>query len=291
MDQIKKTLNQFGLSDSEVKVYLGCLKEDNLSPFKLANLTGIPRTSVYEILMSLSLKGLVTLETSDGFTKQQTRVKAKNPSVLRDILWKKRADIASLEVNIVDILPALKGDYHRGQPNADFQFYPGIEGAKKVYFGENKDNLSLPIHAFENLMSMDAFGKDLINQDTHSGTVSHLQTGIEFKELIGLNSWSRHALSYQVNLDQNYLKARQINYIDDPHFAINQRIVIQGSFVRISCIKNDEVWGLIINSPALAQTFESLFQALWKISSPVTLDLVKSWGKNEFLEAEKKVAK
>jgi hypothetical protein len=165
MDQINKTLIKFGLTDNETKIYLETLKEDDLSPFKLARLTGIPRTTVYEILMSLSLKGLVRLESSDGFTKQQTRVKAKNPSILRDLLWQKRQNISNLELEIVDILPSLKGDYHQSESNADFQFFPGIQGAKRVYFTEYIANPHLPIHAIDNMMPMDVFGRQAVNQD------------------------------------------------------------------------------------------------------------------------------
>ena len=90
MNLINKVLLDFGLSESEIKVYLECLKETDLGPFKLANLTGIPRTTVYEILTSLALKGLVELEHSDGFTKKQTKVKAKNPTTLREMVRNKK---------------------------------------------------------------------------------------------------------------------------------------------------------------------------------------------------------
>jgi len=291
MDQISKTLIKFGLTDNETKIYLETLKEDDLSPFKLAHLTGIPRTTIYEILMNLSLKGLVRLESSDGFTKQQTRVKAKNPSILRDLLWQKRQDISNLELEIVDILPSLKGDYHQSESNADFQFFPGIQGVKKVYFTEYIANPHLPIHAIDNMMPMDVFGRQAVNQDIDKWLSSKPQQNTEIKEVIGLTPWTKHVLGYQLARDPEYFKYRNIRYIDDPHFIINQRIVIQGTTLRIATSHQEEVWGLVINSPSLSQSWQSIFQFLWHQSTPITIDLIKSWGKNEFYQAENKSQK
>ena len=55
MDKTQRILANFGLNDNETKVYLASLKQDGLGPFKLSQLTGIPRTTIYETLMSLSL--------------------------------------------------------------------------------------------------------------------------------------------------------------------------------------------------------------------------------------------
>lgn len=287
MDNTKKVLNNFGLNDNEIKVYLQALKEDNLGPFKLSQLTGIPRTTVYETLMSLSLKGLVTLEQSDGFTKQQTKVKAKNPSVLRDIIWQQRKKLSSLDVDIVDILPGLKGDFHRPDANADFEFYPGVEGAKKTYFSE-ASGVNLPIHAFENLMPMDAFGKELINQDVSFATQKRKKISAETKEIVVLSDWAKHVLTYQAARDNNYFKVRQIRFIDQSGLFINQRIFIQGQMIKITTISGDEAWGISINSPSLAQTLDSIFQIVWQVALPLTAEVIASWGPNEFFEAEKR---
>jgi sugar-specific transcriptional regulator TrmB len=142
MDQVHHTLSRFGLTKNETDVYLAALKLNETSPFELARLTGIPRTTVYDILMTLSLKGLVTLTQSDGFTKQQTRIRAKNPSTLRSILRQKQKDLTSLEIDVMDILPQLKNDFQKQDANADFQFYPGIEGAVKVMTNDYLQKMS-----------------------------------------------------------------------------------------------------------------------------------------------------
>lgn len=288
MNRIHKALSKFGLTENEIEVYLATLKEKGeLSPYKISELTGIPRTTVYEIIMSLSLKGLIELYRSDGMMKQQTKVKAKNPSELRSILWQRRKELVETEIDILDVLPDLKGYFHKDEPNADFKFYPGIEGAKQVYFGEDTEGVNFPIFAFENLMPVDVFGRQELQADIKR--VSDLRKNIKtkVKELIALNDWTRHVLTYQVGRDPNYLKARDIRFIDNRSFNIDQRIAIQGNRIRITCIKDDEVWGLIINSASLTKTSKAIFELLWQTATPLTKELVDSWGENEFLKAEK----
>lgn len=288
MNQIQSTLAKFGLTPNETTVYVETLKQAETSPFALARATKIPRTTVYDVLMSLSLKGLVTLTQSDGLTKQQTRIKAKNPSELRQIIHQRQKELAKLDVEMVDILPQLKGDYHQQSEDDNFRFYPGIEGAKKVYFADYVDDMRVPIVAFENLMSMDAFSKEAINTEVSESTVKHTRSHRRLREIIPLTDWTRHALSYQYGRDPNYLVAREMRYLDNPVLEINQRTSIQGNRIAISCVKDDEAWGLVMNSPALAKSWLSVFEVLWQLARPVTPEFVKSLGPNLFLEAEKK---
>jgi hypothetical protein len=287
MDQIHRVLQKFGLNDNEIKIYRETLKEDNLGPFKLSRLTGIPRTTIYETLMNLSLKGLITLDQSDGFTKQQTKVHAQNPSVLREIIFKKRHSLSSLDLDIIDILPVLKGDFQHQEPNADFRFYPGIEGAKTTYFSPPTD-IHLPIHAFENMMPTDAFGKESINQNIAHLTQLRQKHHSETKIIFILNDWTKHVISYQSTRDPNYYRVRQFRFIDQPGLFINQRLLIQGQLILITCISGNEAWGLSLNSPSLAQTFESLFQFIWQSATPLTPEIVASWEPDEYFAAEKK---
>lgn len=286
MNHIKKVLNQFGLTDNEATIYLEALKLGETSPYELSRLTQIPRTTVYDILMSLSLKGLITLTQSDGYTKQQTRIKAKNPSEIREIIHKKQQALGALDVAIVDILPELKANYQQQEANANLKFYPGIEGAKKVYFMDYVPNTNQPIVVFENMMPMDAFGREAVNQDVNIGTQKHLKAKSRMRELIPLNDWTKHVITYQAGRDPNYFVARDDRFIENPAFTINERTVIQGSRISITCVKDDEAWGLILNSPSFAGTLTSIFELLWLQATPITPEFVKSLGENLFLKAE-----
>ncbi|MBN2101040.1 helix-turn-helix domain-containing protein [Candidatus Dojkabacteria bacterium] len=284
--QTVKTLKKFGLSENEIAVYLECLKEEDLTPYRISRLTKIPRTTVYDVLMDLSLKGLVELQQSDGFTKQQTLVKAKNPSALRNVLRQKRKDLLSLEIDIIDILPQLKGDYHEKQANADFKFYPGIEGARKMLYNEEIAEIDLPVYIWTDRMPVDIFGYEKLDPIISRWTRLMEKHKRKSKEIIFLGDWTRHVLSYQLERDPDFLKTREFRYPDYPDTNIAQQIIIKGNHVGMACVHEEEVWGLHITSPALAHSLTTIFNAQWMSSNPLTPEIIRSWGPSEYLKAQ-----
>ena len=285
MKRTQEVLEQFGLSSNESIVYMSALKLGQTSPFAIAKSTGIPRTTVYAVLTDLALKGLVELESSTGLMKQQTKVKSVNPSVLREILWKKRAELVKQEVDIVDILPFLKQEYLKDTTNADFQFFPGADGARQVNF--EIDDTDQDSYVFDYLTPMDVFG----SQSTNEGVEKSIKVQSNLKSteynLISLTPWSKHALTYQVERNPSYLHNVQHAYLPFELGKMAVWIHIKGNRIRIVSVKGDEVWGLIIRSSNLADSLIGIHQSLWKLATPITKDLIKSWGPNEYLQAEK----
>jgi hypothetical protein len=287
-ENILKTLKKFGLSDNEALVYVEALKKDELSPFQISKLTNIPRTTVYDVLMSLALKGLVELDQSDGFQKQQTKVRAKNPSILRKILQQKRDDNLKLEVEVNDILPELKGLFHKDESNANFRFFPGIEGCKSVYKNIEND-VPDDEYIWSYLMPDDMFGSDFINEDIKTGTKIQKKYNKSKRFIIPLNPWTKHVLSYQYSLHPDYFDTREFRFIESPMFECFLEMSIKGDVINIACTEEDEVWGMIIQSKALVKTLKSIYSLHWNMATPVTKEVVESWGKSEFLEKQKEL--
>lgn len=286
MNRSERVLQKFGLSNNEIKVYLECLKHDEASPFQLAKITGIPRTTIYDIILALSLKGLVELTQSDGFQKQQTRIKAKNPSELRNILRKRQKELVSLEVDIVDILPELKSSFQRDEANAYIRFYPGIDGAKRVLSSEINNPANAQLYTWDPCISMDAFGISSMNEVVSQEVESLKTMKYKPKELIPLNDWTRHVYSYQFARNPDYLRLKDVRFLDSPIFDLHQQITIVANTVRILCSEGDEIWGLVINSKNTANTFKSIFELMWQQASPLTEQELRKWGRSEFYDAE-----
>lgn len=214
MDKTKRSqqvLEQFGLSSNEALVYQSALNLGETSPFKIAKSTGIARTTVYAVLTDLALKGLVELESATGLMKQQTKVRAKNPSTLRDILWHKRADLIKQEVDIVEILPFLKKEYLKDTTNADFQFFPGREGAYQVQ--SDIDDVDADGYVFDYLTPMDVFGTKETNELVEKSIKFWSHAKSTEYNLIPLIPWSKHVLSYQVERNPHYLDHAENRYL------------------------------------------------------------------------------
>lgn len=280
----QEVLEQFGLSSNEAKVYQSALELGETSPFGIAKNTGIPRTTVYAVLTDLALKGLVELESATGLMKQQTKVKAKNPSALREILWKKRESLVKQEVDIVEILPFLKKEYLKDETNADFQFFPGMDGANQVMF--DYDGVDQDTYVFDTQIPMDATGSREMNEGVDKGIKLWSKGKATEYNLTPITPWSKHVLSYQVERNPRYLDRVQYRYLPFELASFSLTIRVKGNRVWIVSVKGDEVWGLKIRSQNLADSLTSIHQALWKLASPITKEMISSWGPNEYLQAE-----
>lgn len=285
-ERTTKVLIDFGLSKNEAHVYQTALALGETSPFAIARESGIPRTTVYAVLTDLALKGLVELEASEGLMKQQTKVKAKNPSVLREILWHKRAELTKKEVDIVEILPFLKKEYLQDSTNADFQFFPGMDGANHVMF--DYDGVDQDTYVFDYLIPMDATGSRQMNEGVDRGIKLWERGKSTEYNLIPLTPWSKHVLSYQVERNPHYLDRVEHRFLPFELGGMSVMARIKGNRTWIISVQGDEVWGLKIRSANLASSLISIHQALYKLATPITRELIKSWGPNEYLQQELK---
>jgi hypothetical protein len=69
--------------------------------------------------------------------------------------------------------------------------------------------------------------------------------------------------------------------------GLSLTIRVKGNRIWIISVEGDEAWGLKIRSQNLADSITSIHQALWKLASPITKEMISSWGPNEYLQAEK----
>jgi len=286
MNKIHKTLERFGLSENEAKVYLEITKHQETSPYEVSRNTKIPRTTVYDVMMGLALKGLIEVKESRGFEKQQTKIKAKNPSVLREVIAERRRELANLEVDVVDVLPELKGQFLASQTSPDFQFYSGVEGLKYVLSKSYLLNVKTEICAWDNMMPMDFVGREMMNDLVDKELTVRREMEIHPKTLFPLNDWTKHVLSYQCGRDPDYLRYHELRYLEEPGFDLYQDIYIYADTVATTCAKQNEAWGMVIKSELYAASMRNIFNLSWVRAKPVTLDFVKALGSNEFLAAE-----
>ena len=141
----KGFLNDIGLTDSEIYVYLTLLKNDILPPGKIAEKTGIHRSYVYDNLNRLIDKGVVSHVIKSG----KKHYRAANPERLISILKEK-------ETNLRDILPELKKLYNQHKVDYKIEIFEGKEGIKSVYETALND---LKESKAKKLLSMGGVGK------------------------------------------------------------------------------------------------------------------------------------
>ncbi len=120
---IPQDLKEFGLPDSEIRVYLFLLSEGLSTPPQIAFGTKIARTHCYGILKSLAHKGLIQVQ---GRGKRQAYL-ASDPESLARALDYKRDKLTRL-------LPDLRALYTAQKNKPKITFYADKEQVKEIFF-------------------------------------------------------------------------------------------------------------------------------------------------------------
>ena len=118
---ISKTLNEAGLTEGEVKVYLCLLKRGTLTVDKIKKESEIHRTTIYDFIEKLLNKGLVNYVVMNNVK----HFSATNPDKLLDYVEEK-------EDKIKEILPQLKGYKKEEKEEVIVEVYKGEEGFKTI---------------------------------------------------------------------------------------------------------------------------------------------------------------
>ena len=122
MNKITNSLEMFGLSEKEAKVYLACLELGNSLASEISLKSKLPRTLIYDILERLIDLGLISYSIKDN----KKYFIASSPKELIRILKEK-------ESSIFEILPELlELERIKGVKRPKVSIYEGKEGMKTI---------------------------------------------------------------------------------------------------------------------------------------------------------------
>lgn len=126
--QLTATLTKLGLSEHEAQVYLAALSLGPATIIKIAVVAEVKRTTVYSVVESLIMKGLIIKEIK-GF--KQLFV-AESPEKLEVIIEQRKQLLAKT-------MPELAGLYNLKGGESTIKYYEGLAGIKSVYESLIKD--------------------------------------------------------------------------------------------------------------------------------------------------------
>lgn len=115
-------LKDFGLHENEAAVYLASLYLGATTILKLANQSGVNRTTVYEVVEALERKGLMKKEIKG----LKTLFSPEHPTRLENTLEAKRSALTRL-------LPELESKYHLKGSGSSIKYYEGLTAIKNLY--------------------------------------------------------------------------------------------------------------------------------------------------------------
>jgi len=126
---IKSSLQQLGLRERQISIYLALLQMGEAMVQDLSAKTKIKRTTVYSILDTLVQKGLATF-IDKGFHRFYY---AENPKKVLVYFKDQKENLVNQEKKFSEILPELAGLYNVNATKPKIRFYEGVEGLKQIY--------------------------------------------------------------------------------------------------------------------------------------------------------------
>lgn len=236
---LKDSLIKYGLTEKEAQVYLATLELGQSTVNTIARKAGVFRTYCYDILKTLTEKGLVSNILKEG-TKYYD---VPNPeSLLRDLKAK--------EETINSILPELNLLKATAINRPKTQLFEGREGVIAIHediIKTGKDTLVLGSSSEIIRVMGSAFNRYVQER---------IKNNIKAKVLIEVDPKNRTRIIGKSKKELRTVK--EINIIN----GLNTTTYIYGNKVAILTYEK-EVFGVIIESEAIATTQKILFEQLW----------------------------
>jgi sugar-specific transcriptional regulator TrmB len=126
--EIPHILQQIGLSDKEILIYLTLLSGGPSSVRKLAKDSNLNRGTVYDTLKALQQRGLVGMYQKH----KKPFFLAEDPEKLMEVVEHRERSITSLRRGVSELLPELKSLYVHGGMKPVVKYYEGAKGVNIV---------------------------------------------------------------------------------------------------------------------------------------------------------------
>ena len=238
-------LLKLGLTDEEAKVYLAVLEINGGPVSNIARKAGVNRVSCYHTVENLLAKRLLSQYNRNG-------VKCFAPEPPEQIL-----EIAEEKVNIAkSLLPSLKSFASALGFRPKIRFYEGQDGVERVF----TESLSAKgeILGYTNLKSVTSFFPEFFEKYTHE----KIKRKIKTRYLSPTTVESVHVMDRFLpkKYDQNLL---EILLVNRDQFLFENEVLVFNNSVGIVSLNQDELLGLIVESPAFARTMKAVFDLAW----------------------------
>lgn len=150
--EIKLILNDLGLTDKAIIIYLELLATDYATPTQLSKRTDINRTSIYDVIQELTSRGLISSFKKNGRLYFGALDPSHLANHLRSQLQSQQHKFEERMKSVESILPALLSLRNTKTSKPTVSFFEGVNGMREAY----EDTLTAhePIRAYANVETM-----------------------------------------------------------------------------------------------------------------------------------------
>lgn len=238
-DMDYNALQEFGLSNTESKVYLALLEIGKSKAGEITKKSNVNRTNVYDALERLIEKGLVSY-----ISENNKRVfEAVNPQRLQEVLKEKQDKLGQT-------IEELKSKYNKGQKKEDALVFRGKAGIKSIFediLNEKKDLFSY---------GAESRFKDFFPFYQKHWNDERAKIGIKVKII-----WSERVKDIK---KKEHLKLLDAKFLPET-YEFPSMIMVYGDRV-VTIVWLEEPFGFMIKSEEAVKSNMNFFDLLWKIA-------------------------
>jgi HTH-type transcriptional regulator, sugar sensing transcriptional regulator len=254
---IIKELEKSGLSEKAARVYNCLLELGGAYPSKIAEQTHLNRSTVYKILVDLSVKGLVTEVDKD----KKLFYQIEKPYRLLRYAQQRSETAQDQYERVKELIPELEGFYSNIANKPKIRFFENREGIMSIY--EDHLNVKKPYEmlGFANATELEkALTTEFIRKYAKQKEKKNITTR-------GILPDSPTDRSYNKRMYTGIRKDIWLNlrYIPKEEFPFKGEIIVYGED-RLSITNFDEhrLMGLIIEDKAIHDMMTRIFELAWK---------------------------
>lgn len=242
MESLLLTLQQYGLSEKEAKVYLTTLQLGSAPGSSIARNSGENRATVYTVLKELQKKWIA----NEVKKWNMTYFSVITPELLM-------RDLEDKYVRFKEKLPEFLVLAEKFGNKPKVQFFEGIEGVKKMY-----EDLLTSQTEILSFLGIEHTNKELLNYLYKDFLVRRIKNNIHAKVILSDTGENKK----YAGIDKKAKKESIV--ISQPVFTLEGGIDLYGpNKVNIILFSNGEMSGLTISSKQLYDTLKSIFDLIW----------------------------
>lgn len=244
LNESVKKLISLGIPETEARVYVAALQLGRGTVSQIARKAGVSRTNTYNVLDSLSAKGLVRVSGKEP----KEEYAAESPDALVTFIRTQQQKAADALEEVEAFAPELKSMHKRGD-RPQVRFYEGTDGLKQVY----EDTLTSreTILAYANVEDMHATLKSYFPRYYHR----RAGKGIAIRTIMTETPMNIERASRDTE------EARETALVPKEQYQFHPEINIYDNKVMIASWR--EELGIIIESAEIADAMKKIFELSW----------------------------
>lgn len=250
-------LKSFGLTEKEALVYMGLLELGKATMIEVAKKSGVNRATSYVAVDSLIEKGIAS-----SFEKGGKRYfVAENPERLRSLFVIQRKELEEKEKHFEAFLPKLEELVPSNNDRPRVRFYEGREGLQAI----QEDIMKTDTNRVDEIASFDeAFELFPPSDNDHRGRFRK-----KFTKNRLIYTYSQGLMPAQKNIDMKWLPEEKFSFKSELVLCGDSKVILNSTPAR------GKLFGVIIESKELCDSFRSLFDFVWEHIPASPLDVPK----------------